>query len=201
MTQAQRPDSALTDLITSIEHLAILGRELQASNGDSPPLLLSEMDETLAEAGLALKRLTDGSAGVAGLGAEGAERGVDPLSIAYTVGITTVILPFVQGIVQRAGEDFYEKMTGLIRRRRRQSLPAAEPTTVVLGDRDTNTHVLIDARVDSAAIAELQRLDLTDDRLRDATLRWNPDHRAWEAQKARPDVNLWLPGDPLDDMP
>jgi hypothetical protein len=199
MTPAQPQRSPLTDLISSLEHLALLGRELQAATDDGHPLLISEVDATLAEAGLALKRLTGESAAAADPGEGSRDRGIDPLHIAYTVGITTVILPFVQGLVQRAGEDAYDRITSLVRRRRRPSLPAGKPTTVVLSDRETKTQVIIDARVDDAALAKLQQVDFADGRLHEATLRWDPDRQAWQAQPARPEVDLWLPGDPLDE--
>lgn len=194
MTDEQQLPYWRSQLITSLEELGSLGAELRGSDGQFTADALAEADELLARARRALDELApvhpplDADA----LRAYPTRGGLDALTVAYTVGITTLVLPFVQTLAQRAGEDAYRTLTKLIGRR-------ARPDRIVLGDRETEVHVTVDTRVDGTALAALQHVDFTDEALREATLRWNPDHGAWEAEPGRPQVSLWLPGDPLDE--
>ncbi|PWG14327.1 hypothetical protein DF268_07200 [Streptomyces sp. V2] len=184
-------------LIISLEGLGALGAELRGSDGQFPADALAEADELLARARRAMDQLApahpplDADA----LRATRTRGGLDALTVAYTVGITTLVLPFVQTLAQRAGEDAYRTLMKLIGGRGREP----RPDRIVLGDRETEVHVTVDTRVDGTALAALQHVDFTDEALREATLRWNPDRGAWEAEPGRPQVSLWLPGDPLDE--
>ncbi|WP_330282004.1 hypothetical protein [Streptomyces sp. NBC_00588] len=200
MANEERLPHWRAELIASLEQLGALGAELRDDGPEFEADALAEADELLRRASRAVEEL---SARYPRLEADelrtSPARGIDTLSVVYTVGITTLVLPFVQTLAQRAGEDAYRALCRIIGRHGRSSRRNAEPGRVVLGDRETDVRVAIDSRVDAAALAALQQVDFADESLQEATLRWNPDRSAWETEPGRARVSLWLPGDPLDE--
>ncbi len=206
MSDGQRESHWRAELMSSLDQLSSLRDELRGNENGLEPQLIAEADELLSKARRAVDELAplypvlDADA----LKNSGT-RGFDPLTIVSTVGITTIVLPFVQSLVENAGNDVYRALTKLVRRRRTgkqsevESAKQPDPERIMLGDRETNARVAIDAGVDEAALTALQTIDLSDDSLRDATLRWNPQKKVWEPEPGRRPVNLWLPGDPLDE--
>lgn len=206
MSDGQRESHWRAELISALDQLSSLRGELRGNENGLEPELIAEAGELLSKA----RRAVDELAPLyPALDAEALKdsgtRGFDPLTIVSTVGITTIILPFVQSLVQNAGNDVYRALTKLISQRRAGKLSEVESTKqpdlerIMLGDRETNARVAIDAGVDETALTALQKIDLSDDLLRDATLRWNPQKKAWEPEPGRRPVTLWLPGDPLDE--
>ncbi|MFF4349528.1 hypothetical protein [Streptomyces sp. NPDC001530] len=202
MADGQSEPSSRTELISSLEELAVLAEELRHADDMSAPVLIAEVDELLTHARKTVDRLAAQFAvpNMDTVQAAGSrEGGIDGLTIAYTVGITTLVLPFLQGIAQRASEDAYRAITAVIQRRRSARRPSQDPHRIVLSDRETKAQIIIDENVDGAALAKLQQIDFADENLREATLRWAPERQTWEVEPRRPPVNLWLPGDPLDE--
>lgn len=111
----------------------------------------------------------------------------------------------MQSLVENAGSDVYRALTAFVRRRRSgkqseiESAQPADPERILLGDRDSTVHVLIDPGVDEDAVKALQEVDFSHDSLRDVTLCWNPRTKTWDPEPGRRSVDLWLPGDPLDE--
>lgn len=206
MSDRQRESHWRAELMSSLDQLSSLRDELRGRGNGLEPELIAEADELLSKARRAVDALAplypalDADA----IKASG-PRGLDPLTIISTVGITTILLPFVQSLIENAGNDAYRALTQLVRRHRARkqsevgSAEQPDPERIMLGDRETDVRVVIDARVDETALAALQKIDLSGGSLRAATLRWNPETKAWEPEPVRRPVNLWLPGDPLDE--
>ncbi|WP_127934717.1 hypothetical protein [Nonomuraea polychroma] len=194
------------ELMSALDQLSSLRDELRGNSNGFEPELLAEAHELLSKACRAVDQLAplypalDTEAVK-----ESGTRGFDPLTIISTVGITTIVLPFVQSLVESAGNDVYRTLVNIVRRRRASkeseagSASRPDPQHILLGDRATNARVIIDASVDRAALLALLEVDLSADWLREATLRWNPEKKAWEPEPGRGPVKLWLPGDPLDE--
>jgi len=191
------------ELLRSLDQLASLRDELRSTGNTLDPELVAEADELLSQARRAVDELTRlHPLADADAVRDAGTRGIDPLTIISTVGITTVLLPFVQSLAENAGNDAYRKLTSLVRRRRaarRSGAEPADPERIVLGDRDTDVRVTIDAGVDEKALTTLLKVDFSDGSLRGTTLRWNPRSTQWEPEAGHRQVNLWLPGDPLDE--
>lgn len=194
------------ELISALDQLSSLRDELSGTQNGLEPELIAEADELLAKARRAVDELTPLYPVLnAEALADTRTRGFDPLTFVATVGITTIVLPFVQSLVENAGSDVYRALIKIVRRRqagKRSEIEAAkqpDPERIMLGDRETNARVVIDASVDETALIDLQEIDLSDEALRDATLRWNPQTKAWEPEPGRRPVDLWLPGDPLNE--
>ncbi|MCW6003525.1 hypothetical protein K1W54_02845 [Micromonospora sp. CPCC 205371] len=192
--------------MSALDQLSSLRDELRGRENGLEPELIAEADELLSKARRAVEALAPLYPALdADAIKDSGARGVDPLTIISTVGITTILLPFVQSLIENAGNDAYRALTQLVRRHRARkqsevgSAEQADPERIMLGDRETDVRVVIDARVDETALAALQKIDLSGGSLRAATLRWNPETKAWEPEPVRRPVNLWLPGDPLDE--
>lgn len=198
----ERPESQWhAELLSALDQLFSVRDELRGDENTIDLELITEVDGLLSKARRAVDALArlhpvSDADTVNGSGT----RGFDPLTFVSTVGITTFVLPFVQSLVQNAGNDVYRTLVELVRRRRTaRSVPQQDPECVMLGDSETDVCVAIDAAVDKAALDALRTIDLSGDSLRDATLRWNPHRKVWEPDPGHRSVDLWLPGDPLDD--
>jgi hypothetical protein len=200
MTDGPRELDWHAELLSSLDQLSSVRDDLRRSVPGDDAELLAEAESLLAHATLAVGALRPAhpvpdadEARAAG------ERGLDPLTIVSTVGITTVLLPFVQRLVDNAGDDVYRVLTRLVRRWRSSGAATPDPDRVVLGDPRMNLRVVIDDSVDGTALQVLRKTDLSDPALHGATLRWHPHRKVWEPEPGPRPVSIWLPGDPLDE--
>lgn len=189
-----------TELLSALDQLSSLRDDLRSNEPPIEPDLLMETAELVAKAEQAVFELTRSSPGldadaVRGLGT----RGIDFLTVASTVGITTVLLPFLQSLVQNAGNDVYKALTKLVRSKTRRSDQRDDPERIVLDDKQSEVRVIVDSTVDRAAVDSLRELDLTDPALRRTVLRWHAGKGRWLPDPTNEPVRFWLPGDPLDD--
>lgn len=180
--------------------LSSLRDDLRSNEPPIEPDLLIETAELVAKAEQAIIELTRSNPGhdadaVRGLGT----RGIDFLTVASTVGITTVLLPFLQSLVQNAGNDVYKALTKLVRSKTRHCDKDHDLERIVVDDKQSEVRVIVDSTVDRAAVDSLRELDLTDPILRRTVLRWHADKGRWLPDPANEPVRFWLPGDPLDD--
>jgi hypothetical protein len=190
------------ELVSALDQLASVRAEFGRGDGDPEPELIVETAELLARAQLAVGELTRLHPALdADSVRQAGVRGFDPLTFVSTVGITTVALPFLKTLVEKAGADVYEALTDLVRTRRKHDrTPApADPERVVLDDRETSVRIVIDAGVDASALTALQQIDLSTWANSGADLHWNPRQKKWEPDTDPRPVKLWLPGDPLDE--
>ncbi|OLF11340.1 hypothetical protein [Actinophytocola xanthii] len=199
MTNGHSQSAWRTELLSALDQLSSLRDDLRSSESPIEPDLLMETVELVAKAERAVFELTRTNPGVdvdavRDLG----NRGIDFLTIASTVGITTVLLPFLQSLVQNAGNDVYKALTKLVRSKTRHSDQRDDPERIVLDDKQSEVRVIIDSSVDRAAVDSLREIDLTDPAMRHTVLRWNADKGQWLPDSTTQPVSFWLPGDPLD---
>lgn len=188
------------ELLTALDQLSSLRDDLRSNEPPIEPDLLMETAELVAKAEQAVIELTRSDPGfdadaVRGLGT----RGIDFLTVASTVGITTVLQPFLQSLVQNAGNDVYKALTKLVRSKSRRSDQDHGPERIVVDDKQSEVRVIVDSTVDLAAVDSLRELDLSDPVLRRTVLRWHAGKGRWLPDPTNEPVLFWLPGDPLDD--
>jgi hypothetical protein len=188
-----------TELLSALDQLSSLRDDLRSNEPPIETDLLMETAELVAKAERAVFELTRSNPGldadaVRGLGT----RGIDFLTVASTVGITTVVLPFLQSLIQNAGNDVYKALTKLVRSKTRRNDQRDDPERIVLDDKQSEVRVIVDSTVDLAAVNSLREIDLTNPAMRHTVLRWNADKGQWLPDPTTQPVSFWLPGDPLD---
>lgn len=202
MSSESRESHWRAELMSALAQLSSLREELRGNENGLESDQIAEADELLSKARRAVDELVSlYPLPDADTLKDSGTRGPDVLTVVSTVGITTIVLPFVQSLLESAGDDVYRALKERVRRRwagKPSEVDSAErpdPERIMLGDHETNARIVIDAGIDKAALTALLRVDLSDDLLRDATLRWNPRKKAWEPEPGRRPINLWLPGD------
>lgn len=109
----------------------------------------------------------------------GASRGVTELLIGALAG--SALLPFIQAMATRAGEDAYELIRGRLsregRRRAREEIRAAG--TVTVADRGSRVVLQLPRTVDPAMAARLDRVRLPARRTGWLLIRWDAGRAEW----------------------